>query len=247
MPVGLWLSGDLYLRLFIFFPVVQLVANVEITRYLGHQTLSLLLAEQKLTDANSRLSATCTDLTSANVQLARLSDTDGLTGIANRRAFDAALAAEWARATRDGTALGLLLIDVDFFKAFNDRTGHLAGDACLCRIAAALAGAVSRPADLVARFGGEEFVVLLPGTGIEGACDVAMRMRAALRALAIGHPASPLGWVTASFGAAEMMTVAAASADDLIDAADRALYRAKQSGRDRVCLATEATVKRGVA
>ena len=187
------------------------------------------------------------DITARKVleeQLATLATTDGLTGLANRRRLDEALLSEWRRAARDGTVLSLALMDVDRFKLFNDRYGHGAGDDCLRAVASVLAHLVQRPADLPARYGGEELAALLPGTGAGGAGEVAESLRAAIEALGIAHEDSPpAGVVTASIGVA---TVAPMPRDDpaagvrlLMRKADEALYEAKKAGRNRVVLAAE--------
>ncbi|WP_187434891.1 sensor domain-containing diguanylate cyclase [Bradyrhizobium cytisi] len=172
-------------------------------------------------------------------KLAALATTDGLTGLANRRAFDERLADEWARARRDGTQLSLLLIDVDHFKKFNDHYGHLAGDACLRALGRILSTQARRPADLAARYGGEEFAVLLPNTGSDGCADVGEGVRQALHDLAMPHAQNPASrLVTASVGAATSFpSQIATDCSTLIAAADRALYAAKDSGRDRLVMA----------
>lgn len=168
-----------------------------------------------------------------NAELLALSTLDGLTGIANRRRLDEALSLEWARAQRTKEALSLVLIDIDFFKLYNDAYGHLAGDDCLRRVAAALATASRRPADLVARYGGEEFVILLPETDLEGAHEVAEIARAAVAEAAILHKASTVAPnVTISQGIATMDTKTDVRAADLVDRADKALYAVKRHGRN---------------
>jgi diguanylate cyclase (GGDEF)-like protein len=138
-------------------------------------------------------------------ELRAQSVTDPLTGLHNRRHFDVVCAAEWDRARRDQRPLAVLYIDVDHFKSYNDRYGHRAGDDCLAAIGKALAESLQRPADLAARYGGDEFVVLLPDTDNEGALDVARRIRAAIDALDIRHEASPSGQVTPSIGVAHLV------------------------------------------
>lgn len=169
-------------------------------------------------------------------KLASLAATDGLTGLANRRAFDERLADEWARARRDGTPLSLLLIDVDHFKAFNDHYGHLAGDGCLRALGRILSAHPRRPADLAARYGGEEFAVLLPNTDADGCARVGEEIRGALRDLAMLHAQNPPSrLVTVSVGAATgFPSETTTDSSALVAAADRALYAAKDSGRDRL-------------
>lgn len=168
---------------------------------------------------------------------------DGLTGLANRRTFDDALVREYGRALRDNRNLSLIMIDVDGFKAFNDRYGHPAGDECLRRIGNALARAVFRPGDIVARYGGEEFALLLPETDEFGAAVIGERFRQAVALLEIEHDASPRGLVTVSAGVA---SATRRYLDDgpaaLVQAADRALYRAKSAGRNAVVRASGAPV-----
>ena len=160
--------------------------------------------------------------------------TDALTGIANRRNFDAALDREWRRCGRAGQPLSLLMIDVDHFKAYNDRFGHQRGDECLRRVARALTDCIGRPADLVARYGGEEFVCLLPEVGQRGAAKMARRMAAAIARVAIAHPDSPLGArLTVSIGVATIAEMAG-DPQSLLEFADKLLYAAKKDGRDRI-------------
>ena len=171
-----------------------------------------------------------------NAQLERMVHTDTLTGLKNRRAFELVIDTEWRRCRREQTPLSLLMIDIDLFKQFNDRHGHPAGDGCLRQVATAIAAELQRPADLAARIGGEEFVLLLPATGQAGASLVAERVRAAVARLAIVHRDSLLGGVTVSIGAATRMpSDRITDPDTLVDAADQALYCAKNSGRNCVC------------
>lgn len=165
-------------------------------------------------------------------QLAVFAYRDGLTGLANRRHFDERLAEEVARTQRSGEPLSLLLIDVDYFKKYNDNRGHLAGDEALRRIGASIQSVLNRPADLAARFGGEEITVLLPGTGLDGAKHLAERIRSAIAELDIRHPLGLEGRLTVSIGAAVADDEGIAA--DLIARADEALYRSKGQGRNRV-------------
>ncbi|MEX8517231.1 MAG: diguanylate cyclase [Leptothrix sp. (in: b-proteobacteria)] len=167
--------------------------------------------------------------------LEQLANLDGLTGIANRRRFDEALALEWKRASRTETPITLLMLDVDHFKLYNDHYGHGAGDECLRQIAAALAATLPRSGDLAARYGGEEFAAILPGCSREGAHSVAERLRGLIDAKAIPHARSPTAdHVTISIGSCTIERAAEDSVPDLIEQADQALYRSKQSGRNRV-------------
>ena len=186
----------------------------------------------------------------ASDRLQRLAETDGLTGLANRRILDQVVEREWHRARRSGSPLSLLMIDVDFFKRYNDTYGHLQGDQCLIAVAGALRRCVGRESDLVARYGGEEFVVLLPETGGAGARRLAEGILAAVRDLALPHQASELGSVSVSVGVASFDQASrgwescgaraeeiAAGPERLLALADQALYRAKQAGRCRSCFA----------
>lgn len=175
--------------------------------------------------------------TDAERTLAQLAATDGLTGLANRRRFDSTLDVEWRRAVRERRRLALLMIDGDFFKGYNDTYGHLEGDAALRAIASAICECATRPGDLVARFGGEEFVVLLPDTDSAGAFEVASAIRRTITGLALAHRGSPFGVLTVSIGVASRSPPTGASASMLVEGADAALYKAKAEGRDRVVLA----------
>ncbi len=171
--------------------------------------------------------------------LENLSSLDGLTGIPNRRRFDEFINQQWGQAARDAKALSLILMDIDFFKTYNDEYGHQAGDECLKRIASALENVVRRPSDLVARYGGEEFVCILPDTDLQGATTIARRMRNEINRLAIPHAKSKTeAWVTMSFGIGTVVPTPDCHPAILIEAADKQLYRAKHEGRNRI-LCTE--------
>jgi diguanylate cyclase (GGDEF)-like protein len=180
----------------------------------------------------------------AEAELAVLATTDSLTGLANRRSFDKQIETEWLRASREGTPLSLLLIDVDQFKSYNDIYGHQAGDECLRAVADVLSRAARRPGDLVARYGGEEVAVLLPDTDDAGAATVAENIRAQVEALALRHSANPpSGIVTISIGSATLVPAHERSPGgtrEIIALADNALYRSKQDGRNRVSVAKAA-------
>lgn len=183
------------------------------------------------------------ELSHAVELLAKLSAEDSLTQVANRREFERRLGIEWGRARREGSMLALIMVDVDCFKNFNDHYGHLAGDACLQQIAAALRAIPHRAADLVARFGGEEFVVLLPSTDADQAAKVAEHLRQAIVDLQIPHATSRVSaGVTASLGVAAVLPTGDVQAQALIAAADEALYKAKQNGRNRVVVQAPADI-----
>jgi diguanylate cyclase (GGDEF)-like protein len=171
-------------------------------------------------------------------RLAQMAFLDGLTGIQNRRAFDLALEKEWKRAVRSGEPLSLILLDVDHFKIFNDTYGHLAGDDCLRAIAGAMRICVRRPDDVVARFGGEELAVLLPGTPADGAEEVAQRLCAKVMDLGVPHSGNDgRGIVTMSGGVSTAVACPGGRArmpQGLLAAADAALYKAKSLGRNQV-------------
>jgi len=174
----------------------------------------------------------------ANIQLTRLAATDGLTGIANRRAFEEGFASEWRVATRSRKPIGLLMIDLDCFKQFNDEYGHLAGDICLQRVAEALLTVARRPHDMAARYGGEEFAVLLPDTSSEVVLSLADSLRVAVYEQAIEHKGSPWERVTVSIGCVSAIPEYGRPMTELLDLADKSLYRAKHAGRNTVCRAS---------
>ncbi|HTS24872.1 MAG TPA: GGDEF domain-containing protein [Bryobacteraceae bacterium] len=186
-----------------------------------------------------RLQLSQAQLREANRQLARLSSVDGLTGVANRRIFDEALEEEWRRAARGNSALAVIMIDIDHFKALNDSLGHARGDECLIRIAAELKSQLRRAGDLVARFGGEEFVLLLPGMGAAQAADFAEVVRRGVEGLGLQRPESPGEVITASFGVAAAERDRFPDAQALLRRADWALYGAKRAGRNRVVCADD--------
>lgn len=204
----------------------RLILDIRRRAYAEQQ---LLVARQELLEANGRLEV--------------LASQDQLTGLANRRCFDQTLEVEVRRALRRGTPLSLILLDIDLFKHYNDRYGHVAGDACLRAIAEVLKQSVRRPGDLPARYGGEEMVVILPNTDIEGARAVAEGFLELLERQGLEHQASPLGRVSASIGVAGLAGLANGGDSDeekalaLIAAADEALYRAKANGRNRLEIA----------
>jgi two-component system chemotaxis family response regulator WspR len=216
--------------------LVKLPDKIELIARIRAHSKSFL-AQLERDQAYRELEELGRQLAEKNAILEKLSSLDGLTGIANRRRFDEALDTEWRRARRERTELSLILIDVDFFKRYNDRYGHLGGDDCLRQVATALAEELHRPGDLVARYGGEEFVGLLPRTDAPGAATVAEALRARVETLAIEHALSEVvgSVVTISLGSATMRPAGDTTAEALIAAADQALYAAKTAGRNRHC------------
>ncbi|HJW27241.1 MAG TPA: bacteriohemerythrin [Rhodocyclaceae bacterium] len=199
---------------------------------LSEQNQDLAAANQHLEE---RVAERTRQLEVACHKLEMASRTDGLLGIANRMHFNERIQAEWKRARRERQSLALLMIDVDFFKRYNDTYGHLQGDACLRSVARTAAGALRRPADLMARYGGEEIVALLPNTDLPGALQVAADIQARLAGLAIPHSASDVAeQVTVSIGVAAMAPARDNAPEELIAAADAALYEAKRGGRNRI-------------
>ena len=209
-------------------------AHVQLFMQIANQ-LAVIVEKSRLYE---ELQESNRKLQEANEKLARLASSDGLTGVANRRIFDERLAMEWRRAIRNQTPISLLLIDVDFFKSYNDYYGHLAGDDCLRLIARVVSEKVRRPADLVARYGGEEFVVLLPESSAQSAAYLAEVIRTGIEIRQMAHSRSPVGFITISLGVATVVPRHGTEATELITAADTALYRAKSEGRNQVQTAT---------
>ena len=179
-------------------------------------------------------------LEKANQELEALAVIDSLTGIANRRKFDEYLASEWLRLSREQAPLSLILCDLDYFKLYNDTYGHPQGDLCLRQVAQTISQMVKRPADLTARYGGEELVIVLPNTNQEGAALLAKKICLKIQALQIPHLASPVDlYVTLSLGVAGCIPHHDSSPQDLVAIADKNLYQAKKMGRNRVCTGLE--------
>lgn len=221
LEMGITAGGDDYL----YKPVSEVVLGAKVR------------AMQRIVQMRASLVALTRKLDAANRELQRLSSSDGLTGMPNRRLFDETLEREWRRAKREGTEITLMMCDVDHFKAYNDTYGHQAGDDCLKQVALVLGRALERGADMAARYGGEEFAIILAGTGLDGALFVAHKMLNGIRELRVPHTGSPFGQVTASIGIATAVP-GEAPAEALLEAADQALYRAKREGRNRVCQTT---------
>ncbi len=184
--------------------------------------------EKELLEVKQKLEA-------ANNELRRLSTLDSLTGVLNRRTFDEKLQYEWRRVPRETEYISLVMIDIDFFKAYNDTYGHQAGDDCLKRVARALSETLHRPGDTLFRYGGEEFAVILPNTDPEGALHVGEILRRNIEKLGIAHSRSAVApYVTISAGVATITCEKPYSPNHLIEMADQALYEAKRAGRNRV-------------
>ena len=224
-----WWAVSLHLAMIAL--LFLLIARVH-HRALRRQNVELI---QLVRETTAELIATNARLERANAELRRLSDADGLTGLANRRRFDTYLASEWRHGFRTAAPLGLVFLDLDHFKRLNDAAGHLAGDAALRAVASTLSEEVRRSADLVARYGGEEFAVLLTTTDLDGAREMAERLIRAVENLHYPHPDSPIApWLTISAGVASIIPTPDQSPATLFEAADRALYDAKKGGRNRV-------------
>ena len=213
--------------------IAALSALILLIGFLGcrmiRQLTSRLIIEEEFKESSDELKV-------SNQLLTHLALQDGLTGLANRRSFDDALTVEFSRAQRAGNSLGLMMIDVDFFKQYNDIYGHVAGDECLKKIACVVATGMRRAGDMAARYGGEEMVLLLPGSDIAGAVSLAETIRHGIESLGISHLGSPLCKVTVSIGVAVFPLIKMDTmAITLLNAADHALYKAKASGRNNVC------------
>ena len=209
---------------------IELIARI---RYHSRSYLNLLQRDE----AYRALRQSQQQLLETNLELQRLTNSDGLTGLSNRRYFDEYLGAEWKRAHREQTQLALLMIDVDAFKAYNDTYGHVAGDEVLRRVSTVIRENCARPADLPARFGGEEFSMILPVTSPGGARLLAEKVRRAIETLRIPHSGSPTsGFVTVSIGGAVIVPDGDAIFNQLVEAADAGLYQAKRNGRNQVVM-----------
>lgn len=233
---GVWFGGEQMI-------VRPLRALARMAVHVGHGNLQIRTARRwaaefaplagALNAMALRLAEHEEELRVANAHLDRLARLDSLSGLANRRGFDAALDAKWRESEQALAPLAMIMIDVDHFKAFNDRYGHVAGDMCLRTVAEAIAKA-ARGAAIVARYGGEEFALLFPGTGIERALGIGEELRAAIEHLTLTHQGAPVGHVTVSVGVASVQAANGEAARVLVEAADAALYEAKRRGRNTV-------------
>jgi len=217
--------------------LVKLPDAVELIARLRYHSRAYLAMKQRDL-ANQALRLSQQQLLESNLALQRMTKLDGLTGLSNRRHFDEHLDLEWKRARREKIEFSLLMIDVDFFKSYNDSFGHVMGDQTLCSVAQVLAQSCSRSGDLVARYGGEEFAIILPNTSHDGACSLANSVRLAVQALAIAHIAPVAdATLTVSIGVATMVPEQDLKPIALIQRADTGLYQAKESGRNRIGVA----------
>lgn len=209
---------------------IELLARVNSALRLKYETDRRRNREAKLVEVTHQLQA-------ANAELSALSCLDGLTRIANRRHFDMVLLQETSSAIREKTPLSLIMLDIDYFKMFNDTYGHLKGDDCLKKVASIIRNTLRRPRDFAARYGGEEFTVILPNTDEAGAHCVAEALRANIAGAGIEHKSSRCkNYVTLSIGVITKLPEQEATPDELISAADTALYHSKNTGRNRVSL-----------
>jgi diguanylate cyclase (GGDEF)-like protein len=214
----------------------ELLARIRSFLKLKQETDARKAKQKELIELADILFKTNAKLKHANEKLKRASLIDGLTGIYNRRYFDETLEKEWRRLCRASRPVSLMMIDIDFFKLYNDMNGHQAGDQCLKRVAGHIDGQIKRSSDFVARYGGEEFAVVLPETDIKGADILGRMICEAVEASHMPHPATAMSqYVTVSIGIAGMIPQMETLPDELIVCADKALYRAKAEGRNRIC------------
>jgi len=220
--------------------LVKLPDSIELIARIRYHSQAYIVQKQR-DEAFKALEESQRDLAAANLELKKISSLDGLTGVPNRRKFDERLRLEWNRTMRQSSSLSLIMLDIDYFKMFNDTYGHQSGDECLKKVASALAESLCRDTDLVARYGGEEFAIILPGTGIEGAEKVAEKIRCSVEKLSIPHRGSDVAdFVTVSLGVSTMIPGRKNEIENVILAADKALYKAKARGRNRVeCMNSE--------
>ena len=253
--IGIWCGGE---KLFVepigsLTRMAQRLANGEFSARANELPCAgeFMPLAAALEDMAERIAGREKELRASNLELRQLAYADALTGIPNRRAFNAQLAAQWDLARALAQPIAVLVVDVDYFKRFNDRYGHVQGDQCLRKISEVLIGATrthadmwalppsfrkyaARASDFTARYGGEEFAVLLQRADLETACKVAERLREEIEKLNVTHESSPRGRITISVGAASAVPAASESAQDLLKRADDALYEAKRRGRNTV-------------
>jgi two-component system chemotaxis family response regulator WspR len=217
--------------------LVKLPDRIELIARLRYHSLAYR-SQIERDEAYRALRESQEQLLAANRELQRLTNVDGLTGVSSRRYFDEYIEAEWRRALRTRTPLSVLMIDVDHFKRYNDTYGHLAGDEVLKKVAEAIRDGCRRSTDLAARYGGEEFAAILPLTPASDLPLIAANLGRSVEALRLTHPASSGGpFVTISIGGATIVPQTSSTVSELIEAADKALYRAKRAGRNRAAFA----------
>ncbi|VFQ45862.1 GGDEF domain-containing protein [Desulfoluna butyratoxydans] len=219
--------GDVVLTTLVGLIMVRFRFSDRVGRYLTRRTME---------EQHRQLKETNRELLKANGRLQAITYVDGLTGVSNWRAFDEGLEGEWRRAMRGGTPVGLLMLDIDFFKAYNDTYGHQAGDDCLKQVAGSLEAGVRRQGEMVARYGGEEFAVIFPGANGDALAVLGESLRRRVGALGLTHPSLPWGHVSISIGGAVVCPRAGEDRESLIRQADKALYAAKEAGRNRVVI-----------
>ena len=221
------------------FQVEEVIARVRNQLQIGRLKAELKAKNTRLEQELLKRKSIEQKLLELNEQLSKLATLDGLTQLANRRKFDEFLSREWQRGQREQHCISLILCDIDYFKLYNDNFGHQSGDFCLQQVARAIVSAVKRPADLVARYGGEEFAVILPQTPAMNALQVAEKIRLRVKHLDLSHPRSLVSdRVSLSLGVTCAIPNPRYTIDRLLVTADRALYRAKEQGRDRAVLAS---------
>lgn len=227
----------------IFFTALFVVVQTVILLFLANALRGRRAALQALAAQHAllehRVIERTQELAKANEELSHISTSDSLTQLPNRRRFDEVLKLEFERAKRTGSPLSLVMLDIDFFKRYNDTYGHVRGDECLFAVAQAISGAFARSVDMAARYGGEEFAVILPETDMAGALAMAERLRERIASLGIAHGTSDVAdHVTASLGVATLLANGNTSAGDLVQRADEQLYLAKSRGRNKVAVTT---------
>jgi diguanylate cyclase (GGDEF)-like protein len=240
-PTSLWHQYRGYIMGTLALVLLEAVLITILITAMRQRRHALIALRDERDQLDKNVAERTSELSKANAKLQLLSEQDGLTGVANRRKFEAVWDVEWNRALRQGCSLAVALVDVDLFKAYNDHYGHLLGDECLKRVAVALASSARRAGELTARYGGEEFVVVLPGLSQDEAAQAVQRMRKAVEAQNIPHAASDVApVVTISIGLAARVPVDGETPDSLLRDADDCLYQAKHHGRNQVVAAWQA-------
>ncbi len=239
MPETLWARYSMWLVSGFVFVVIQSMLIIMLFRNVGARKKAIAALSHEQSQLEHRVSERTEALQKANLRLKKISMEDGLTGLANRRYLDQALGKEVIRRDRHAAELTVMLIDIDYFKQFNDIYGHLEGDACLQEVALALQETCIRDSDIVARFGGEEFVIVLPNTGCSGGAKVAEKVMRQMVSLNISHTGSDISdRLTVSVGMVTVPMGISLTQHAIIELADEQLYLAKGTGRNRICACT---------